>query len=228
MLQHGTESRSRAKSDERGAAGPQAFDDRREGGDRLTPIAAAVVDGDDEFAAVRRGEHAGGNNARAFARRIAATMGKAGSERLRSVRCERGSRLAYRGRPRDPNRGVDRDSLSVEVRQASADQVNRALRRSALVGIPASSLLALILGSSVPLPRRLAFMALVWLADLVMFSTSGRYLRRRQRGELIDRYWQGPFSASLLTFASGQHAPSPEGPMRSLALDPAPIQGRIS
>jgi diguanylate cyclase (GGDEF)-like protein len=98
---------------------------------------------------------------------------------------------------------VDQSSLSVEVRQASADQVNRALRRSALVGIPASSLLALILGSSVPLPRRLAFVAFVWVADVVMFSTSGWYLRRRRRGELIDRYWQGPSSACLLGLAWG-------------------------
>jgi len=91
----------------------------------------------------------------------------------------------------------------VEVRQASADQVHRALRRSALVGIPASTLLALILGSSVPLPRRLTFVAFVWVADVVMFSTSGWYLRRRRRGELVDRCWQGPFSTCLLGLAWG-------------------------
>jgi len=92
------------------------------------------------------------------------------------------------------------------VRQASADQVNRALRRSALVGLPASSLLALILGTSVPLSHRLAFMAFVWVADVVMFSTSGWYLQRRRRGELIDRYWQGPCSACLLGLAWGSLA----------------------
>ncbi len=101
---------------------------------------------------------------------------------------------------------MDQGSLSVEVRQASADQVNRALRRTALVGIPASSLLALILGSSVPLSRRLAFMAFVWAADVVMFSTSGRYLRRRGRGELIERYWLGPLSTFLLGLAWGSVA----------------------
>jgi diguanylate cyclase (GGDEF)-like protein len=101
---------------------------------------------------------------------------------------------------------VDQSSLSVEVRQASADQVHRALRRSALVGIPASSLLALILGSSVSLPRRLAFVLFVWIADVVMFSTSGWYLRRRRQGELIERYWQGPFSAFLLGSAWGSLA----------------------
>jgi diguanylate cyclase (GGDEF)-like protein len=101
---------------------------------------------------------------------------------------------------------VDQSSLSVGVRQASGDQVNRALRLSALVGIPGSSLLVLILGSSVPLPRRLAFVAFVWVADVVMFSTSGWYLRRRRRGELIDHYWQGPFSACLLGLAWGSLA----------------------
>ena len=98
---------------------------------------------------------------------------------------------------------MDPRGLSIEVRQASADQVNRALRRSALVGIPASSLLALILGTSVPLSRRLAFMAFVWVADVAMFTTSGWYLRRRRRGELIDGYWQGPLSVCLLGMAWG-------------------------
>ncbi len=94
----------------------------------------------------------------------------------------------------------------MEVRQASADQVHRALRRSALVGIPASSLLALILGSSVSLERRLTFVMFVWIADVVMFSTSGWYLRRRRRGELIERFWPGPFSAFLLGLAWGSLA----------------------
>jgi diguanylate cyclase (GGDEF)-like protein len=98
---------------------------------------------------------------------------------------------------------VDQISLSVEVRQASADQVHRALRRSALVGIPASSLLALILGSSVSLPRRLTFVLFVCIADVVMFSTSGWYLRRRRRGEVIDRFWPGPASTVLLGLAWG-------------------------
>ncbi len=49
-------------------------------------------------------------------------------------------------------------------------------------------------------------MAFVWVADVVMFSTSGRYLRRRQRGELIDRYWLGPFSTFLLGLAWGSLA----------------------
>ena len=43
----------------------------------------------------------------------------------------------------------------------------RALWRSSLLGIPASALLALIFGSSVPLSRRLAFVAFVSLADVV-------------------------------------------------------------
>jgi len=45
---------------------------------------------------------------------------------------------------------VKRNSLSQNARLACGDQVNRGLRRSALLGIPASTLLAMILGSSVP------------------------------------------------------------------------------
>ncbi len=96
-----------------------------------------------------------------------------------------------------------RERLSVAVRQASGDQVHRALRRSALAGIPASTLLALILGSSVPLSRRIAFMACVWVADIVMFTASGWYLRRRSRGELINNYWLGPLSTFGLGLAWG-------------------------
>src|SRR3954452_6345163 len=96
----------------------------------------------------------------------------------------------------DANRykGVGPPPLSLELEQASTDQVNRALRRTALAGIPASLLLVLILGTAVPLSHRVAFVASVWVADVVMFSTSGWYLRRRQRGEVVERYWVGPFS----------------------------------
>lgn len=91
--------------------------------------------------------------------------------------------------------------LSADVRLACDDQVNRALRRSALLGIPASSLLALIIGSSVPLPNRIAFVLFVSVADIVAFIGSARYLARRKRGEVLQHYWFGAFSTALIGVA---------------------------
>ncbi|MGO9874382.1 MAG: putative bifunctional diguanylate cyclase/phosphodiesterase [Acidimicrobiia bacterium] len=91
--------------------------------------------------------------------------------------------------------------LSAEVRLACDDQVNRALRRSALLGIPASSLLALIIGSSVPLPNRLAFVLFVSVADIATYIGSIWYLARRKRGEILQHYWFGPFSTALIGLA---------------------------
>ena len=99
-----------------------------------------------------------------------------------------------------------RRSLSDEVRSACADQVNRALRRTTLLGIPASTLLALILGSSVPTSRRVAFVLFVSLADLATFAGSWRYLARRRRGEVVEHYWFGPFSTALVSLAWGSLA----------------------
>jgi diguanylate cyclase (GGDEF)-like protein len=101
---------------------------------------------------------------------------------------------------------VTRRSLSDEVRSACADHVNRALRRTALLGIPASTLLALILGSSVPTSRRVAFVVFVSVADLATFMGSCRYLARRQRGESVHHYWFGPFSTALTGLAWGSLA----------------------
>jgi len=92
------------------------------------------------------------------------------------------------------------ECLSAEARAACVDQVNRALRRSSLLGLPASVLLALILGDSVTLTRRVIFVALVWGADLVAFFASGRYLRRRAHGVSIERPWLGPCSIGLIGF----------------------------
>jgi diguanylate cyclase (GGDEF)-like protein len=103
-------------------------------------------------------------------------------------------------------RGVARQSLSDEVRSACADQVNRALRRTALLGIPSAILVALILGSSVPTSRRVAFVVFVTLADLASFAGSWRYLARRARGERVDHYWFGPFSSALVGLAWGSLA----------------------
>jgi len=91
--------------------------------------------------------------------------------------------------------------LSADVRQACDDQVNRALRRSALLGIPASSLLALIIGASVPLANRIAFVMFVSVADIVTFIGANWYLARRKRGDVLRQYWFGAFSTALIGLA---------------------------
>jgi diguanylate cyclase (GGDEF)-like protein len=91
--------------------------------------------------------------------------------------------------------------LSENARLACSDQVNRGLRRSALLGIPAAMLLALILGSSVPAPRRVIFVLLVSAADIVTFFGAHRYLSRRKQGDVMRRYWFGPFSMALTGLA---------------------------
>ena len=102
------------------------------------------------------------------------------------------------------------------MRSACADQVNRALRRTSLLGIPGSLLLAFILGSSVPASHRVAFVALVSLADIAMFVGSGRYLARRRNGETVDGYWFGPLSTAMVSLAWG-----------SVALIGLPGAGRV-
>ena len=82
----------------------------------------------------------------------------------------------------------------------------RALRRSSLLGIPASSLLALIFGSTVPMSRRVGFVAFVSAADVLTALAAGRYLRRRRRGEVIDRYPLGVFCTALVALAWGSAA----------------------
>src|SRR5579864_4202083 len=82
----------------------------------------------------------------------------------------------------------------------------RALWRSSLLGIPASALLALILGTSVPVSRRLAFVAFVSVADIVTMVCAGRYLQRRRRGEVIDQYPASLFCTMLIAVAWGSPA----------------------
>jgi diguanylate cyclase (GGDEF)-like protein len=84
--------------------------------------------------------------------------------------------------------------------------VNRALRRTSLLGIPAATLLAVILGSSVPTSRRVAFVLCVSAADLATFAGSWHYLARRRRGEVVKHYWFGPFSTALVGLAWGSLA----------------------
>ena len=92
------------------------------------------------------------------------------------------------------------------VRTACDDQVVLAVWRSALVGIPASLLLALILGSSVPTPARVEFVVLVSVADIVCFGILSSYRRRRRRGETVEHFWMGPCCAALIGLAWGSLA----------------------
>jgi diguanylate cyclase (GGDEF)-like protein len=82
----------------------------------------------------------------------------------------------------------------------------RALWRSSLLGIPASTLLALILGSSVPASRRIGLVVFVSIADIVTMASAGRYLRRRHRGEVIGRYPLGLFCTMVIAVAWGSPA----------------------
>jgi diguanylate cyclase (GGDEF)-like protein len=96
---------------------------------------------------------------------------------------------------------VKGSSLTPAVRLACDDQVNRALLRSSLLGIPASALLALIIGTSVPLANRIAFVLFVSIADIVAFVAAARYRAKRRRGEVMHHYWFGPFSTALIGLA---------------------------
>src|SRR5258708_2606877 len=82
----------------------------------------------------------------------------------------------------------------------------RALWRSSLLGIPASTLLAVILGSSVPASRRIGLVVFVSIADIVTMVSAGRYLRLRRRGEFVGRYPAGLFCTMLIAVAWGSPA----------------------
>lgn len=101
---------------------------------------------------------------------------------------------------------MSRSPLSEAARAACLDQVMRALWRSSLLGIPASTLLALILGSSVPASRRIGLVVFVSIADIVTMLSAGWYLRRRRRGEVIARYPAGLFCTMLVAVAWGSPA----------------------
>jgi diguanylate cyclase (GGDEF)-like protein len=101
---------------------------------------------------------------------------------------------------------MDRGSVPSEVRIACNDQVVLAVWRSALLGIPASVVLVLILGSSVPLAARIEFIVLVSVADVTCFAVLSSYRRRRRRGEVVPRFWVGPCCAALIGLAWGSLA----------------------
>jgi diguanylate cyclase (GGDEF)-like protein len=77
----------------------------------------------------------------------------------------------------------------------------RALWRSSLLGIPASTLLALILGSSVPVSRRVAFVVFVSLTDVASMFCAGHYLRLRRAGTVVVRYPAGLACMVLVALA---------------------------
>jgi diguanylate cyclase (GGDEF)-like protein len=77
----------------------------------------------------------------------------------------------------------------------------RALWRSALLGIPASTLLAMILGSSVPVSRRIAFVVFVSVADIASMACAGHYLRVRRAGTVMARYPAGLVCMILVALA---------------------------
>jgi diguanylate cyclase (GGDEF)-like protein len=91
------------------------------------------------------------------------------------------------------------------VRVACTDQVHRALGRTSLGGIPASSLLVLILGASVPLASRLSFVAAVTCADVIMFVVARRYFAAR-RAERTPSTWAGPLAVAAIGAAWGSLA----------------------
>src|SRR4051794_12315676 len=78
--------------------------------------------------------------------------------------------------------------MSDAVRVACLDQVNRALVRSSLIGIPAASLLAVIIGDAAPVNRRVIFVLFVALADIFTFVAARIYERRRAAGESFRAY----------------------------------------
>ncbi len=96
-----------------------------------------------------------------------------------------------------------RAQLSDAVQVTCLDQVNRALVRSSLIGLPASALLAVILGSAVPLQRRVIFVALVSVCDIITFVAARHYEARRRAGELILSYPLSMIGAGMIGAAWG-------------------------
>ncbi len=97
----------------------------------------------------------------------------------------------------------ERRPVSDAVRVACLDQVNRALARTSLLGIPASTLLAIILGETVPLGRRVLFVVFVSVADIITFGAALQYQRRRRRGETVNHYAIGLLTAGTVGAAWG-------------------------
>jgi diguanylate cyclase (GGDEF)-like protein len=114
---------------------------------------------------------------------------------------------SVKGRLRAPDIGrVSQSSLSDSARAACLDQVMGALRRSSLLGIPASTLLALILGDTVPVSRRVGLVVLVSVADILTMIVAVHYQARRRRGEALRHYTPGLVCTAFTAVAWGSAA----------------------
>src|SRR5262249_6967667 len=96
-----------------------------------------------------------------------------------------------------------RKEMSDAVRVACLDQVNRALVRSSLIGIPSAALLAVILGDSVPVDRRVLFVVFVSVPDIATFIAARHYESRRRAGVQFLSYPPGIIGAASIGLAWG-------------------------
>jgi diguanylate cyclase (GGDEF)-like protein len=96
--------------------------------------------------------------------------------------------------------------MSLEARLACDDQAYASVLKTALLGIPASLLLVVILGSSVSAGERIAFVAFVAAANVSSFFVSRTYLARRRRGSQLLARWAGPSCLAATGLAWGSLA----------------------
>ena len=96
--------------------------------------------------------------------------------------------------------------MSLEARLACDDQAYASVLKTALLGIPASLLLVVILGSSVSAGERIAFVAFVAAANVSSFFGSRSYLARRRRGSKLPARWSGPLWLAATGLAWGSLA----------------------
>ena len=96
--------------------------------------------------------------------------------------------------------------MSLEARLACDDQAYASVLKTALLGIPASLLLVVILGSSVSAGERIAFVAFVAAANVSSFFVSRSYLARRRRGSQLPARWAGPSCLAATGLAWGSLA----------------------
>lgn len=98
------------------------------------------------------------------------------------------------------------EQLSLEARLACDDQAYRAVKKSALVGIPSALLLVAILGNDLPVQERIAFVAFIAAADVAAFTCSAVYLARRRRGSRLPARWVGPSCLAAIGLGWGSLA----------------------
>jgi diguanylate cyclase (GGDEF)-like protein len=96
--------------------------------------------------------------------------------------------------------------MSLEARLACNDHAYAAVLKTSLLGIPASLLLIVILGSSVSVGERLTFVAFIAGANVASFLVSRTYLARRRRGSRLPARWAGPSCLAATGLAWGSLA----------------------